>query len=481
MKSIKELYKPKSADEKRFVDKHIVKKTEDANGNKDEVFNATTVKSVRDDSKEKLHGHAPGKDEEVYEGNEKNLAVIKSASEKSKLNHLLKTRKDSKAHAAIKYGKLAKEYERKDKDDDAVEESKLSDACWKGYKAVGHKMKEGKKVPNCVPESVVTEGKSIKSMSDAELKQKHDSIGKKIADMGGVSANHRLAQQRRLIRVVLAIRKAGGFPMSKNVNESFSKMLDRAEAAHKAGDMGAVKQHLKDIKRYGMTAKVKEMGNPELSARYKKLKSAVSEELQIDEVLKPSMGVKAYIDDFVKSDDPKFKGISKKERIKRALAAYYSARGMKKEDVSVDDLDQINELDVETLERYKRKAGKDIRKRIANFQTPEKSPKLQKRIQGYRTAWAKIEDGVMKKEDIEMEDEYIAEAKESREAMARYNHYHGQVKDSLKNLSAALDSHRRNAKENNIHWGHVGDIKNIHRMLQDMHDQITQTNDYFPR
>ena len=29
---------------------------------------------------------------------------------------------------------------------------KLKDACWKGYTAVGMKMKNGKKVPNCVPD-----------------------------------------------------------------------------------------------------------------------------------------------------------------------------------------------------------------------------------------------------------------------------------------------------------------------------------------
>lgn len=28
---------------------------------------------------------------------------------------------------------------------------KLKDACWEGYEAVGMKMKDGKKVPNCVP------------------------------------------------------------------------------------------------------------------------------------------------------------------------------------------------------------------------------------------------------------------------------------------------------------------------------------------
>jgi len=29
---------------------------------------------------------------------------------------------------------------------------KLADACWKGYEAVGMKMKDGKQVPACVPQ-----------------------------------------------------------------------------------------------------------------------------------------------------------------------------------------------------------------------------------------------------------------------------------------------------------------------------------------
>jgi len=33
-----------------------------------------------------------------------------------------------------------------------AEEGDLDKACWKGYKAVGMKDKDGKKVPNCVPE-----------------------------------------------------------------------------------------------------------------------------------------------------------------------------------------------------------------------------------------------------------------------------------------------------------------------------------------
>lgn len=28
---------------------------------------------------------------------------------------------------------------------------KLANACWKGYEAIGMKVKDGRKVPNCVP------------------------------------------------------------------------------------------------------------------------------------------------------------------------------------------------------------------------------------------------------------------------------------------------------------------------------------------
>lgn len=36
---------------------------------------------------------------------------------------------------------------------------KLKDACWKGYTAVGTKEKDGREVPNCVPEEVELEEK----------------------------------------------------------------------------------------------------------------------------------------------------------------------------------------------------------------------------------------------------------------------------------------------------------------------------------
>ena len=65
-----------------------------------------------------------------------------------------------------------------------------------------------------------------------------------------------------------------------------------------------------------------ELDEPKIDAMI----DVASEEGAIDEKLKPSMGVQAYIKDFTKSDDPKFEGESKKERIKRAVAAFSQAK-----------------------------------------------------------------------------------------------------------------------------------------------------------
>jgi hypothetical protein len=60
-----EVYRPKSPDEQKFVDKHVVIKHKDRNGNGDDVFNAKNVKKA--DRKKERHGYEPGDDEKVYE------------------------------------------------------------------------------------------------------------------------------------------------------------------------------------------------------------------------------------------------------------------------------------------------------------------------------------------------------------------------------------------------------------------------------
>jgi hypothetical protein len=65
---------PKAPDEKRFKDKHVVKKTEDANKNGDDVFRATNVKVY--DRSASNHGYDADGDKKVYES--KTLSAILS-------------------------------------------------------------------------------------------------------------------------------------------------------------------------------------------------------------------------------------------------------------------------------------------------------------------------------------------------------------------------------------------------------------------
>ena len=64
---------PKAPDEKRFKDKHVVKKTEDANKNGDDVFRAT---NVNPHDRSKGHGYNAGEDQKVYES--RSLSAILS-------------------------------------------------------------------------------------------------------------------------------------------------------------------------------------------------------------------------------------------------------------------------------------------------------------------------------------------------------------------------------------------------------------------
>jgi hypothetical protein len=73
LKQVLELYTPDTKDGKAFVQKHVIVKTSDGNGNGDDVFNAAKVKKV--ERKKERHGYdgkdsntdKMGDDEKVYE------------------------------------------------------------------------------------------------------------------------------------------------------------------------------------------------------------------------------------------------------------------------------------------------------------------------------------------------------------------------------------------------------------------------------
>lgn len=76
LKQVLEGYEARSADEKRFIDKHVVVKHEDRNGNGDDVFKAKKTKYIK--RKEEGHGHDAGEDHLVYEDFEDLTESLKS-------------------------------------------------------------------------------------------------------------------------------------------------------------------------------------------------------------------------------------------------------------------------------------------------------------------------------------------------------------------------------------------------------------------
>jgi hypothetical protein len=82
----------------------------------------------------------------------------------------------------------------------------------------------------------------------------------------------------------------------------------------------------------------------------------------IEEKLTASDPASKWISDFVKSDNPKFAGKSKKERINQALGAYYAAKRGTNEEVEQTD-EAVRVVDVEKKGKLPKK--QDVRDRLA--------------------------------------------------------------------------------------------------------------------
>jgi hypothetical protein len=87
-----------------------------------------------------------------------------------------------------------------------------------------------------------------------------------------------------------------------------------------------------------------------------------------------------YIKDFIKSDDPRFAGDSKKKRIERATAAYYAKQN--------EEIESLEELSNDTLTSYKKGAIADVTSadKVGN------TAKADKRVAGITKATGKQDD-----------------------------------------------------------------------------------------
>ena len=80
--------------------------------------------------------------------------------------------------------------------------------------------------------------------------------------------------------------------------------------------------------------------------------------------------------------------------------------------------------------------------------------------------------------------EETEELMEGEVAAKQFQHYHNEASKLVKSIHKGLSDHydnvtsKKNYNKGEAHWGHVGDIKDIHRSLQDLNDRILQQGEY---
>jgi hypothetical protein len=337
--------KVKSADEQKFIDKHVTAKNPDRNGNGDDVFGASKVKTI--DRRKDRKGYNPGEDEKVYE-------ALKGNQHKIDAN---------------KNGKV-----------DAEDFKKLrSKGKWasKSYKTA-----DGKWASKDVKEEV----EELEELSHGTLRS-YRMKAKSVADHGG--------DQRTKGRE-LAGRKSyggrmGGVEKAKVMAKEEAEQIDELSKA----TVGSYAQKAKDDLSRSDYLAGKKMGerqfgakpdnaerklNAKASKRYKGLGMAINklakEEVELDEKLTAKTPMGTYIKDFTKSDAPQFKGKSASKRRVMAIAAKLSAeRGGKplnKEERLQNRINDLSEVHQRTIMHVFEKLNEDNKSKFLEAcDTPE--------------------------------------------------------------------------------------------------------------
>jgi hypothetical protein len=118
---------------------------------------------------------------------------------------------------------------------------------------------------------------------------------------------------------------------------------ERPALAQRLKDIGATGQVPASDKRAAELQRKQDQEMPASERRAKELEKMKKEETEestmkyIEEKLTASDPASKWISDFVKSDNPKFAGKSKKERIQQALGAYYAKKRGTNEEVELDE------------------------------------------------------------------------------------------------------------------------------------------------
>ena len=355
----------KNPDEQKFIDKHVVAKTADRNGNDDELFKGSKVKMA--DRPKHRKGYNPGEDEEVYEelkGNQHKIDANKNGKVDAHDFHLLRKKKKV-AEEAEELDELSKStmgaYTKKAAADFSARKPKM------GYDGQLKKMQNRTVgVNRALDKMYGEEADQIDELSEPTVRTYYNKAGeqgKKIADkmkMGGGDwskdgSDTKTLKKRAAGRTMALKRRSGEVKMSEDAEQIDEISAEKKDAyAQKAGKQLS-----------GLFAK---SNTADGARKYYNRKNAVrkiaNEEVEIEEKLdmkKASMGT--VVKDFQKSAAPQFQGKSQKKRQVMAIAAKLSAeRGGKplnKEERLLTKLADISETHKRTMVSVFEKLNED--------------------------------------------------------------------------------------------------------------------------
>jgi hypothetical protein len=347
--------KVKNPDEQKFVDKHVVAKHADRNGNGDEVFKGSKVKM--DDRRKTRHGYNPGEDEKVYEDTGLTESTYKFDV--------------SGEHGKAGVDKLVKH------------------AQSKGIKAKVHTY-DGPGGGNPVIHLTHKDPKALHSYVNTHMYPVHDISRHKINEAlkgnqhkldhnknGKVDAHdfHLLRKKKKVAEETEELeelsKKTLGSYVIKSLAPSSEKSVSNlaSKGGYKLGKArdddytAGEKEDVKSVKRsLGVLTAVRKMT---------KEQSELEEKLDMK---KASMGT--VVKDFQKSDAPQFQGKSQKKRQAMAIAAKLTAeRGgkpLRKEEKLADLLGDLTETHRRTMLSVFDKLNEDNQKKFLEAcETPE--------------------------------------------------------------------------------------------------------------
>lgn len=140
-----------------------------------------------------------------------------------------------------------------------------------------------------------------------------------------------------------------------------------------------------------------------------------------------------------------------------------------------EEAEELDELSVDKLKAYRTKARADA----YDADDVDDERRYRKRAAGSNTAGKKIvrQGGSLKTEEVELD--------EALDAAARYGQHHTAIKDLMKSISQHIENHKSDALKHRdyrgkkgVHWGHVGDLAQVHSQLADIHDRLAQQGEY---